>query len=148
MPIARREVVVDVPPAALMAVLTDFAAYPLFLPAMEEASVLARSDEGGRSTWTVRFAVRIVRRLAYTLRLERDGDHRLRWSLLEGVFRSNDGGWTLEPLDGGTRTRATYEVELDVGMFVPGSVIKTLVDQDLPRTLAAFKARAERLPPA
>jgi ribosome-associated toxin RatA of RatAB toxin-antitoxin module len=143
MPVARREVVVDVPPSVLMTVLTDFGAYPLFLPAMEEASVLARSEDGARASWTVRFAIRIVRRLSYTLRLERDGDLRLRWSLLEGAFRSNDGGWTLEPLDGGSRTRATYEVDLDVGMFVPGSVIKTLVDQDLPRTLAAFKARAE-----
>jgi ribosome-associated toxin RatA of RatAB toxin-antitoxin module len=65
--------------------------------------------------------------------------------MLEGSFKSNEGGWTLEPIDGGRRTRATYEVDLDVGMFVPGSVMKTIVEQDLPRTLAAFKGRAEGL---
>ena len=145
MPVARAQVEVDVPPAQLMRVVTDFASYPAFLPAMEEASVLAHVDEGTRASWTVRFAVRVVRRLGYTLRLEREGDLRLRWSLLEGAFKSNEGGWVLEPLDGGARTRATYEVDLDVGMFVPGSVMKSVVEQDLPRTLAAFKARAEGL---
>lgn len=139
MPVARRTIEIDVPPARLMAVITDFARYPSFLPEMEEATVLRQDGDA----WDVRFAVRIIRRLEYTLHLVREDDQRLSWTLIEGVFRSNTGGWDLEPLDGGARTRATYTLDLDTGMFVPGSVLRTLLDHNLPATLAAFKARAE-----
>jgi ribosome-associated toxin RatA of RatAB toxin-antitoxin module len=138
MPAVRRDVLVDVPPAALMAVLCDFAAYSTFLPDMEESTVLR--DEGSR--WTVRFAVRIIRRIEYTLLLERHGDDRLTWSYVGGAFKANSGGWTLTEEAPG-RTRAVYDLDLDLGMFVPGSVVRTLLDHNLPATLQAFKHRAE-----
>lgn len=144
MPATQRSIDIDVPPSAVMAVICDFASYPRFLPDTEEATVL-RTEPAGR--WTVRFAVRIIRRIEYTLLLERHegpgATQRLTWSLVEGAFKANNGGWVLEPLDGGTRTRATYTLDLDIGMFVPGSVLKTLLEHNLPATLEAFKARAE-----
>lgn len=139
MPAASRSIDVDVPPAALMAVITDFARYPRFLADMEEATVLRA--EGG--AWDVRFAVRIVRRIEYTLRLVRHDDTRLTWSLVEGAFKANNGAWDLAPLDGGARTRATYTLDIDLGMFVPGSMLKTLLEHNLPATLEAFKREAE-----
>lgn len=139
MPAATSSVDVDVSPEALMAVVTDFSAYPRFLPEMEEATVLRRDGD----VWVVRFAVRVVRRLEYTLRLEKQSPTVLRWSLVEGVFKANNGGWDLSPLEGGAKTHAEYHIDLDVGMFVPGSVMKTLVHSSLPATMAAFKKEAE-----
>lgn len=139
MPAAHRTIDIDVPPARLMAVITDFPAYPAFLPEMVESTVLSSAP----GEWTVRFAVRIIRRIEYTLRLVQESDTRLRWTMVSGMFKANNGGWELVPLDDGARTRATYEVDIDLGMFVPGSVLKTLLDVNLPATLAAFKARAE-----
>lgn len=139
MPVAQRSIEIDVPPAALMRVICDFAAYPRFLPDMVDVTVLRAEP----TRWTVKYALRIIRRVEYTLDHVREGDTRLRWALVEGAFKSNNGGWELEPLDGGTRTRATYTLDIDIGMFVPGSVLKTLLEQNLPATLAAFKRRAE-----
>ncbi|MES2640915.1 MAG: SRPBCC family protein [Myxococcota bacterium] len=139
MPVVQRSIEIDVPPAALMRVICDFAAYPRFLPDMVEATVLRAEP----TRWTVKYAVRIIRRVEYTLDHVREGDTRLRWALVEGAFKSNNGGWELEPLDEGARTRATYTLDIDIGMFVPGSVLKTLLEQNLPATLAGFKARAE-----
>ena len=93
--------------------------------------------------WEVAFALHIVRRLEYTLRLVRSGDSRVEWSLVEGVFRVNTGSWTLEALDDGSRTRAVYEVETQVGMYVPRTLMKTLVSRSLPDMLERFKNRAE-----
>jgi ribosome-associated toxin RatA of RatAB toxin-antitoxin module len=138
-PIARQCVDIDAPPEAVMRVLCDFAAYPRFVPDMEE-SVVLREDP---PRWTVRFALRIIRRLEYTLLLHREDDLHLRWSLVEGAFRANSGGWSLEPLNGGARTRATYTLDIDLGMFIPGSVLNSLLHQNLPAMLAAFKARVE-----
>lgn len=139
MPAAQRSIVIDVPPAELMKVIVDFASYPRFLADMQEATVL-RTEPG---VWTVRFAVKIIRRLEYTLRLVKESDTKLRWTMVEGVFKSNTGGWDLEPVDGGAKTKATYTLDLDIGMFVPGSVMKTLLEHNLPATLQAFKERAE-----
>lgn len=141
MPVAQRSVIIDVPPSALMAVICDFAQYPRFVPDMEEATVLRAEP----NRWTVKFAVRIIRKVEYTLLLVRNSDTSLTWALVEGAFKSNRGGWELEPVDDGARTRATYTLDLDIGMFVPGSVLKTLLEHNLPATLDAFKARAEGL---
>ncbi len=139
MPAASKSVEVNATPERLMSVITDFTRYPRFLPEMEEATLIRREGD----VWTVKFAVRIVRKLEYTLRLEKQSDVKLRWTLVEGAFKANNGGWDLVALDGGTRTRATYTIDLDIGMFVPGSVLKTVLEHNLPSTLAAFKAQAE-----
>ena len=141
MPCAKSTLDIQVPPSVLMGVITDFAQYPNFLPDMEEATLLRVDPD----VWTVRFAIRIIRRIEYTLELHRTGDTGLRWALVEGAFKANSGGWELAPIDGGAGTRATYTLELDLGMFVPGSVLKTLLEHNLPATLLAFKARAEGL---
>jgi ribosome-associated toxin RatA of RatAB toxin-antitoxin module len=142
--VAEASATVDIAasPARLMAVITDFSRYPEFLPEMEEAVVIRR--EG--AVQVVRFAIRLVRRIEYTLELRQVDDLHVEWHLVEGNFRANDGGWDLEPLEGGASTRAHYRVAIDLGMFVPGSVMKTLVEKSLPATLAAFKARAEATP--
>lgn len=140
MPVAQRSIDIDVPPARVMEVVTDFAAYPRFLADMNESTVL-RTEPGG--VWVVRFAVQVIRRVEYTLRLVKVSETQVRWSMVEGAFKANNGGWDLEPLDDGTRTRATYTLDLDLGMFVPGSVLKTLLEHNLPATLQAFKQRAE-----
>lgn len=140
MPRAQHTVEIDAPPAQVMAVLTDFASYPSFLPDMSAAEVVRHAGE----VWEVRFRLRLIRELEYTLQLTRTGDRALRWTLLEGAFKSNEGGWSLAPLDGGARTRADYEIDVSLGLFVPGNILRSLVERSLPETLRAFKAESER----
>jgi ribosome-associated toxin RatA of RatAB toxin-antitoxin module len=139
MPAATRSVDIDAPLAAVMDVIVDFGAYPSFLPDIEHVDIL----RSGPTEWEVRFTARVIRRLVYTLRLVRQSEAVLEWSLVEGVFRANDGGWTLEPLPDG-RTRANYRIDIQVGIYVPGNILRSLVDQSLPDTLDRFKAEAER----
>jgi ribosome-associated toxin RatA of RatAB toxin-antitoxin module len=140
MPAQTLTVDIDASPERVMEVITDFRAYPDFLPEMEAVQLLRESED----EWEVRFAVRVIRRLTYTLRLARGGPLKLEWSLIEGAFKANDGSWTLEELDEGARTRATYGIDLQVGMFVPGNIVRSLTERSLPETLARFKAEAER----
>jgi uncharacterized membrane protein len=93
----------------------------------------------------VEFTLNVIKRITYTLRLtESPGGDGLRWELVEGMFKSNSGGWALESLPDG-RTGAVYDVEVAVGIFVPGSIVNRLVGKTLPATLKAFKRRAESL---
>ena len=59
------------------------------------------------------------------------------------MFKANNGGWDLTPVADGAQTQAEYDIALEIGMFVPGSVLKTLVESSLPATLEAFRREAE-----
>jgi hypothetical protein len=57
-------------------------------------------------------------------------------------MKDNKGGWVLEDLGNGT-TKATYSIEVEVGMLVPKTIVNGLVDSQLPRLLENFKKRIE-----
>jgi len=135
---AVQTIEIDAPVETVYAVIVDYGRYPEFLPEIENAEVVQRDGD----TVDVQFSLNLIKRLTYTLRLVGEPDRGVSWTLVEGMFQTNDGGWNLEALDGG-RTRATYRIEVAVGVFVPGSITKRLVGSTLPTTLAAFKARAE-----
>lgn len=137
---AEQSIVIDVPRDAFMAVIADYARYPEFLRDMKETRILRRED----GVADVAFTLHLVKRIEYTLRLVEDAPRGLNWTLVEGDFMRNEGGWTLEDLDG-ERTHATYRIDVAVGVFVPGSIVNRLVGQTLPDTLRAFKLRAEAL---
>jgi ribosome-associated toxin RatA of RatAB toxin-antitoxin module len=137
---AEHSIEIDVPPDAMYRVITDYERYPEFLPEMETVRVVRRDGE----TCDVHFTLNLVKRLTYTLRLVGRPGKGLDWSLVEGGFKANNGGWTLEALPGG-RTRASYRVHVEVGVFVPGAIANRLIGQTLPATLKNFKARAESL---
>lgn len=144
MPSARGSIEIAASPERVRDVLTDFARYPEFVPDMALATVL----RAGASEWTVKFRVSVVRPIEYTLRLwleppTADGVIALRWALVEGtVFRGNDGGWTLSP--SATGTLATYELSVELALFMPRSMLRLLTGKSLPRMLEAVRDRVER----
>ena len=138
MPVASHSAVIAASADKVMAVITDFESYPDFLPEMESAEVVMH--EG--NTWEVRFVIKIIRRLAYTLRLEQTSPTHLGWTLVEGAFRMNTGSWTLAAE--GEGTRADYRIDLQIGHFVPRNIVRSLVERTLPETVSRFKAETER----
>jgi ribosome-associated toxin RatA of RatAB toxin-antitoxin module len=149
---ARQQVAIAAPPAAVMEVVCDFGAYPSFLPWLRLVEILRHERPAPgqlQQAWEVRFHLDLIRPLQYTLRLDApapdpDGGLQLRWSLVEGAFRGNDGSWTLKPTQGGAHTLATYEIELQTGAWVPTYVLRSVEGRDLPVMLERFRAEAER----
>ena len=123
----------------MIEVITDFSSYSRFLPEIEDVEVLRETG----AEWDVRFTIKVVKRLRYVLRLRLDEPYELRWSLLEGAFKTNEGGWSVKPLDDGRRTHVTYFIDLQIGMFVPSSIMRNAVERTLPNTLKRFKEEAE-----
>lgn len=138
MPGTESSVEVEVTPDRLYRLIVDFEAYPDFIEEMVEAEILEQSGE----VYTVRFVAQMIKRVEYVLRLTGHPGRELTWELVEGFFRSNDGGWILEPSSEGTR--ATYWIDVDIGPLVPRRILNRLAGTNLPQTLAAFKAEAER----
>ena len=137
---ATQTIVVNVPPEQFAQVISDYERYPEFLSEMEAVKVLERNGDAA----DVEFTLNLIKRIRYVLRLTTRGNTGLDWTLVEGMFKRNEGGWTLEPLGEG-KTRPQYRVEVAVGVFVPGAIVNRLVGKTLPATLEAFKERAEKL---
>jgi len=139
MPTARKSVEIQASPEQIMDVLTDFESYPTFLPEIKHTELLETDGQ----EWEVKFTVDVIRHLDYTLRLIKVSDTVLKWSLVEGVFRSNEGSWELQSLSQCV-TLATYDIEIEIGMYVPGNILRSLVDNALGETLHRFKLESER----
>jgi ribosome-associated toxin RatA of RatAB toxin-antitoxin module len=138
MPSAQRTVEIAAPPSVVMGVITDFESYPSFLPDMKEARIVRHVG----NEWEVAFSLALIRDLHYTLRLVQTSPLSIRWSLVDGAFQANDGRWELQPHGAGTL--ASYAVAIQVGTFLPGSIVKGLVERSLPDTLHHFQVEAER----
>jgi len=141
MPSASTTLDINVPPEKMLAVIKDFDSYPIFIPEMKSTTVL----ESNEDSWDVCFSIHMIRSIEYSLRLTQKSDTRIEWTLISGVFKSNDGFWLLEPINGGAGTKATYSIDISVGMFLPKTVVKNLVGKSLPVMLGQFKKRAESL---
>ena len=130
-----QQIIIDATPAECFAVITDYAAYRVFLPAVHEVEILRR--ENGFSL--VRFELDLFFRLNYTLRIIEEPVGAVHWSLENSsVFTQNDGGWLLENTPDG-HTAATYKLNVAFKGTLPPVVTNKLINDILPKTLAIFR---------
>ncbi|MGB3440930.1 MAG: SRPBCC domain-containing protein [Actinophytocola sp.] len=141
MRVIRTETEIDAPPAAVWAVLTDFAAYPKWNPFITEASGTLAVGEilsvhmvpgGDRKPETFTPEVRSVREHTELVWLGA-----LRWSWLF----SAEHRFTLSEVGGATRF---VQSEVFLGILVP--LLRTTIDQterDFRTMNAALKERVE-----
>lgn len=139
---ARQSIEIGVPPEAFLEVLQDYARYPEFVPEVKAVRVGRRQGDTVEVTYWLDVKLKVV---DFTLRHVAHGVERVEWQLVRGgeFMRNNRGAWTLERTPKGTR--ATYEIEIDLGPLVPATFEKALAERGLPNMLANFKARAERV---
>ncbi|MEE1826004.1 SRPBCC family protein [Streptomyces sp. BE20] len=138
----RSSITIDATPAAVMAVIADFAAYPAWTGEVKEIEVL-ETVENGRAA-QVRLlldagAIRDEHVLAYNW----DGDREVGWTLVRSqMLRSLDGSYTLAPL-GTDRTEVTYQLAVDVKIPMLGMIKRKAEKVIIDRALAGLKKRVE-----
>jgi coenzyme Q-binding protein COQ10 len=93
----------------------------------------------------IHYEVDVMKRIRYTLRMTEDRPRGLKWTFVEGeVMKDNTGGWVLEAQPDG-KTKATYTVDVALGLLVPRPLVTAMVESSLPKMLEAFKKRIEGL---
>jgi ribosome-associated toxin RatA of RatAB toxin-antitoxin module len=140
-------IVVEAPPAAVMAVIADFPAYPAWAKGVKTADVVSSCDEseGGRAR-EVFFILDVTPiKDEYTLSYIWSGDDQVTWTLVEGkMLRSLDGAYMLRDRGDGS-TEVTYRLALDVSIPLIGMLKrkgeKILIDT----ALKGLKKRVESL---
>jgi polyketide cyclase/dehydrase/lipid transport protein len=139
-------IVIAAPPAAVMAVIADFATYPQWAAAVRAADVLAQQD--GRAT-RVRFTLDAgMLKDTYVLGYDWDGDAAVHWHLAEpgSVISAMNGGYLLAGRDGATET--TYELAVDLRIPMPGLVRRRAEKTIIDTALKGLKNRVESRPGA
>ncbi|MFC7725109.1 SRPBCC family protein [Nocardioides sp. GCM10028917] len=137
-------IVVDAPPADVMAVIADFESYPEWAKGVQKAEVV-EPGTGDRAD-QVYFALDVSPiKDEYTLAYDWDGDREVTWTLVEGnMLRALDGAYTLVDRGDGS-TEVTYRLALDVSIPLIGMLKrkgeKILIDA----ALKGLKKRVESL---
>jgi coenzyme Q-binding protein COQ10 len=144
MSVVRKQVLIEAPVEKFYDILVDYERYPEFVPGIKRCRVRA-----GKGEKEVEYELDLgIRRIKYVLRHEEQRPRRVAWSLVSGdMMKVSNGSWELADDKG--RTRAVYSVEIQISRppLVPQSLVDRVSDEltkiQLPKTLEAFKARAE-----
>ena len=144
MAVVTREVLVEVPVERFYDIVVDYERYPEFVPGIRRCRV---RDGGGDKQ--VEYELDLgIRRIKYVLRHEEQRPRRVSWTLVTGdMLKVSNGSWDLAEEDG--KTRAVYSVEIQIARppLVPQALVDRVSDEltrvQLPKTIEAFKARAE-----
>jgi len=144
MPSASRSITINVPAEHLFDLITDYESYPEFIPETLGVEVLKRTKKkDGSRVSEVKFDIKVIKQVDYTLRLTEEPNERVSWELVEGrVFKANNGSWDLKAAAKG-KVDATYSVEITLGLLVPQAITNMLVGSSLPKMLEQWKDRAE-----
>jgi ribosome-associated toxin RatA of RatAB toxin-antitoxin module len=147
MSVVTRQVLIDAPVEKFYDIVVDYPRYPEFVPGIK----VCRVRDGRGPKKEVEYELDLgVRRIKYVLRHEEQRPRKVSWSLVSGdMMKVSNGSWELVDEQG--KTRATYSVEIQIARppLVPQALVDRVADEltriQLPKTLEAFKARAERM---
>ncbi len=137
MPLVQTTARFNITPRQFYDMITDFDALPEAITGVESVHVLDDTPDA----WVVEHTIRVIKRLSYTLAFKGRPGELLEWDQVEGPFKANSGRWVLEEDDEGL-TRAHYEMNLELGMFVPKAISKGLIANDLPRLMSDWDRAA------
>jgi hypothetical protein len=132
---------IEAEPAVCFDEITDYETFPEWQSAVKEVDVLSVDSSGrGRDVGFVIDAR--IRSVSYTLRYSYEQPHLVRWEYVSGDVRSVDGDLSFVDQGDGT-TLATYSLDIDPGVWLPGRVRKMLTDQVMKRSVEDLKRRVE-----
>ena len=113
--------VIEAPIDEVYAVAADVENSPRWQPEIKSAEVL-ETDEDGDQVLVATETDAKVRTLKSTLRFTYDPPNGLSWVQEDGDLKSVEGSWSFEE-EGEGRTKATYEMTVDLGRML-GMVIR------------------------
>ena len=136
---------IEAPLAQVWAIVEDVLSAPEWQGGLKDMLELDR-DVDGHVILAESHSDAKVRTIKSTVRFTYEPPTRLRWRQEKGELKTVDGAWELEDL-GGTRTRATYRLEVELGrmlgMVIRGPLVDVLRSQLVAARAGELKQKAE-----
>ena len=138
---STQSIVVDAPPADVMAVIADFASYPQWVAAAKKVEVEETGDDGRARRVSFVLDAGAVKD-DYVLEYTWDGDRQVTWNLVKGQMQKRqEGSYTLVETDG--RTEVTYKITIDLSIPMLGMIKRRAEKVILDTALKELKKRVE-----
>jgi ribosome-associated toxin RatA of RatAB toxin-antitoxin module len=132
-------------PHRVWQVMTDCARAPKFVAGLISCRVL---EIGPGGAWDIReHRSKWMSMLPETVSVFRSDyvpDKEIRFARVSGTLKFLQGQWRLESLNGGARTRLRYHVRIGVSAPVPGFMIRSALEADVPKLLKALRAETAK----
>ncbi|HYT10164.1 MAG TPA: SRPBCC family protein [Mycobacteriales bacterium] len=144
---STQSIVIDAPPAEIMAVIADFPAYPTWAASVKSAEVVSSGPDGRADQ--VRFVLDAgVVKDDYVLAYRWSGDDRVDWELVRGQVQKNQqGSYVLRPLGGGSAsgpsTEVTYHLAVELAIPMLGMFKRKAEKVIMDTALKELKKRVE-----
>ncbi|MCW2780979.1 MAG: Polyketide cyclase / dehydrase and lipid transport [Marmoricola sp.] len=141
-------IVIGATPAAVMAVIADFPAYPEWAQGMKQVEVTKRTADG--EVGEVHFELEATPiKDSYTLAYDWDGDRSVTWHLVDGrMIKAMAGAYVLKEVpgaDGAVDTEVTYRLSVEVAIPLIGMLKRKAVKVIIDTALKGLKKRVESL---
>lgn len=137
------DIVIEAAAAKIMAVIGDFASYPVWATGVQRTEVLGTGPHGRADR--VRFALNAPPiRDEYVLAYSWDESQAVSWHLDEPgkILTAMDGAYLLDSL-GADQTRVTYQLAVDVSIPLLGMLKRKAEKVIIDTALKGLKARVE-----
>jgi ribosome-associated toxin RatA of RatAB toxin-antitoxin module len=138
---STQSIVVDAPPADVMAVIADFASYPQWVAAAKTVEILETGPDGRAQQVHFVLDAGAVKD-DYVLDYTWDGDRSVSWTLVKGQMQKRqEGSYTLTEQDGATEV--TYAITIDLSIPMLGMIKRKAEKVILDTALKELKKRVE-----
>jgi hypothetical protein len=135
-------IVISADPAAVMAVIADFEAYPLWAQGVKKAEPVKPGADGRPDQVFFELDASPIKD-AYTLAYDWSGDESVAWSLVEGkMLKAMDGAYVLEDRGDGS-TEVTYRLQVDISIPMIGMLKRKAEKVIIDTALKGLKKRVE-----
>ena len=131
--------VINAPIESVYKTLSDFEKYSEFIKEISKVEILEKLSDGSQ---IVRFHADIIKEFSYDLHMKCKPFDSITWTFVRGdVFKENQGTWIFEKIDE-KRTKATYSLKANFGVFVPKMIVTKILSQNLPKMFEAIEKRS------
>jgi ribosome-associated toxin RatA of RatAB toxin-antitoxin module len=137
-------ILISAEPAAVMAVISDFEAYPTWAQGVKRAEPVEDGGDGRPEQVYFELDASPIKD-AYTLRYDWRGDSSVTWTLVEGrMLKAMDGAYELDDQGGGS-TEVTYRLAVDISIPMIGMLRRKAEKVIIDTALKGLKKRVESL---
>ncbi len=138
---STQSILIDAPPAAIMAVIGDFAAYPQWAGSVKATEVLSTGADGRPAQVKFMLDAGPIKD-EYVLDYTWSGDQRVDWNLVRAnMQKSQQGSYVLVPRGGSTEV--TYHLAVDLVIPMLGMLKRKAEKVIMDTALKELKKRVE-----
>ena len=123
---------------AVFAGLSDYEAYPDYIPGVVNIEVLEPLNSS--ADVSVRYELNLIKKFHYTLNMYHKGGKEITWDLHDSnLMKRNNGHWKLSAGSKKGTTQAEYSLDLKFKGLVPSAIVKKLTQTSLPAMFDGFQ---------